>query len=143
MYRPRAVLTKVISRYLNAREYKAFIKELSAFEEVSDPLFVEIMNKHFDIERWRTSPIVKQDLWLYNYFVFEYKQRLKCTKLFRKYINYAFIYDDAEFFSQVEAINEQPPKLPKGVTFIPNEGPEAQPANHKLSGNLAPGSNKL
>ena len=45
MYRPRAVLTKVISRYLSTEAYKAFIKDLSIHPEVPDALFVEIMHK--------------------------------------------------------------------------------------------------
>ena len=140
MYRPRAVITKVISRYLSPEAYKAFIKELSIHEDMPDALFVEIMNKHFDIEKWQTTPIIKQDVWLYNYFVFEYEKKLKYTKLLRKYVDAVFIYDDAEFYAEVELLNQQEAKLPKGVTFIPNYG--AVSANHKLVENLAPRSSK-
>jgi hypothetical protein len=107
-----------------------------------DALFVEIMKRHFDIEEWQTTPIIKQDVWLYKYFVFQYEKGLKDTKLLRKYVITAFIYDDAEFYEEVELINVQSPELPKGVVFIPNDEPEGLPANHKLAENLAPRSVK-
>jgi len=138
MYRPRAVITKVISRYLSPEAFKAFMKELSIYEEVPDTLYVEIMKKHFDIEKWQTAPIIRQDVWLYNYFVFEYEDKLKYTKLLRKYIDTVFIYDDAQFYMEMEYINMQAPKLPKGVEFIPNKEPRAEAANHKLTDNLEP-----
>ncbi len=89
------------------------------------------MHRHFDIERWNTSPIIKQDLWLYNYFKFEYKGKLVYTGLLRKYYWSAFIDDDIEFFEQAEGLNQMKPRLPK-VKFIPNEV-NPQPANHVLA----------
>ncbi len=136
---PRYLLIKVISRYLTKPEYRAFEDDLLKYKRITGPLFVESMHRHFNIERWHTSPLIKQDLWLYNYFKFEYKGKLVYTGLLRKYYRSAFIDDDIDFFQNAEGLNQIKTKLPRGVKFIPNEK-NPQAANHILSGKNEPRS---
>ena len=140
MYKPRIVLTKVLSRYLSKEEFHEFIRDLSCFEKVPDSLFIEIMKKHFNIERWQHAPMIKQDVWLYNYFQFEHKKTLRLGGLMKKYTDNVFIYDDAEFFKSVEFLNRMLPPVKKGVKFIPNENPSAGSADHLMSVLKQPGS---
>jgi hypothetical protein len=128
----RYLLVKVVARYLTKEEYKAFEDDLLSCKQMTGPRFVAILNKHFDIERWRTSPIIKQDVWLYNYFKYEYKGKLVYTGLLRKYYWAVFVDDDIDFFKNTESLNQKKTRLPKGVKFIPNEV-SPQPANHVLS----------
>jgi hypothetical protein len=132
MYRPRIVLLKTISRYLSPAQYKELCHELGRYERVTDPLFVAVLMRHFDMERWRLSPLIKQDLWLYNYFAYEYTGKLKCKGLLRKYTESAFYYDDADFFKAAEALNQKKPPLPKGVKFIKHE-PGPTTVNHQFA----------
>lgn len=141
MYSPRIVLLKVVSRYLTNSQFKALIDELTGFKRATNPMFVEILKRNFDFERWRSSPIIKQDFWLYNYFAYEYKGKLKCSGLMRKYIHSAFIYDDAEFFKSAEKLNSKKVPLPKGVTFLRNEEETAKPNNHQFSDKMEPRRN--
>ena len=140
LYRPRIVLIKVLSRYLKEKEYKAFLTELASYKRVYDPLFVEIMKRHFDFERWRTAPLIKQDFWLYNHFAFEYNGKLKCNGLMNKYIHNAFIYEDVEFFQSVEELNRKKVPLPRGVKFIPNVDEEEMPKaiNYQVTDRIEP-----
>ena len=136
--RVRAVLLKVVARYLAKDEFYGLIKDIETGKRVTDPNFVKIIRKHFDFERWNTSPLIKQDIWLYNYFQYEFEGKLKCTGLLNKYIFSAFVYDDTEFFKNAERLNNKKTPLPKGVKFIPHEN-IAQVANHILSNKIEPG----
>ena len=64
----RTMLLKVISRYLAANKFKCLINDLASLNRVDDRLFVETLKKHFDFERWEQAPLIKQDVWLHNYF---------------------------------------------------------------------------
>jgi hypothetical protein len=133
----RVILLKVVSRYLSKKEYDSFFDELAGFKRLGNTKFVEIMKKHFDMERWSIAPLIKQDLWLYNYFTYEYKGTLKRKGLLAKYIHHAFIYDDAEFFKSAADLNKEKTPLPKGVKFIPGEElPES--INHRFSQSIEP-----
>ncbi len=139
MYKPRTVLLRVISRYLSDKEYQALIKGLAMKEIIRDKKFIEILKMHFDMERWKTAPLIKSDILLYNYFQFEYKYKLKLTGLLNKYVRSFFIFEDAEFFSKSEMLKQKEIKLPKGVSFVKNpDMPSSQ--NHLLSEKTAPKS---
>jgi len=139
MFPPQELLKKVIGRYLSESENNAFLSELGRYKKVTSPVFVRIMTKHFDIERWRLSPIIWQDIWLYNFFTFEYKGRLMNRGLLEDYNYYAFIYHDREFYDKVEELNKRTPPSLWGAQFIPDTEAKAKSANHKLSENIAPG----
>lgn len=139
MFPPQELLKKVIGRYLSKSAHFAFLEELGGYKKVSSPIFVRIMKKHFDIERWRSSPIIWQDIWLYNFFTFEYKGRLVNNGMLWDYNYYVFIYHDREFYQKVEELNKKTPPSLCGSQFIPDPDVKAKSANHKLSGNIVPG----
>jgi len=139
MFPPQELLKKVIGRYLSESENKAFLAELGRYKKVTSPVFVKIMKKHFDIERWRLSPIIWQDIWLYNFFTFEFKGRLVNGGLLGDYNYYVFIYHDREFFKKVEELNRMKPPSLWGAQFIPDSEDKAKSANHLLTENIAPG----
>lgn len=137
MYSPRFVLMKVLKRYLTEKEFSDFSADLMSTKRLTNPHFMVTLKRHFDIERWKNAPLIWQDIWLYNYFAFEYKGSLKCKGLMRKYTHSVFIEDDAEFFNNIERLNKKKAPLPKGVTFIPDkEKPSV--ANHLHSTHLYP-----
>lgn len=139
------LLLKVIKRYLTSAEYKEFMKELMDHKRITNPIFVEVMKKHFDIERWRTAPFIWQDVWLYNYFQYEFKGRIGMTGLLKKYAEVVFLDDEISFFTTLDrTININAP-LPKGVVFIPNEDNpgNAGAANHLFSTHLEPSAPKM
>ena len=134
----RGVLLKVLSRYLTKDEFTALIKEFETGKRITDPMFVEILKQHFDFERWTKAPLIKQDIWLYNYFKYEFAGKLKFSGLMNKYMFTAFVFNDIDFFETAEQLNRKKPNVPKGVTYIPNEI-SPQTANHILSGKKEPG----
>lgn len=133
----RNMILKVIKRYLTEQEYKAYMEDLKSQKRITNPVFVKVMNRHFDIERWRTSPVCWQDIWLYNYFRFEFKGRIGMTGLMRKYYELVYLDEDTLFYKYREAISKSTPSLPKGVIFIPNEE-QPNTANHLYSPLLEP-----
>jgi hypothetical protein len=55
--------------------------------------FYRTMLEYVDIEKLRTKPIVKEDIWVYNYCMYEVKNRMTKTKLIKKYEREIFVDD--------------------------------------------------
>lgn len=136
----KQMLLKVIKRYLTPIEYKELINDLISHKRITNPIFVLVMKRHFNIERWRTAPLIWQDVWLYNYFQYEFKGRVGMTGLLKKYAEVVFLDDEILFFTKREETNKINTPLPMGVIFTPNEGIQdiGEAANHLLSAHLEP-----
>lgn len=84
---PRQLLYNAVCRYLKPNEIEALDNDLSrvAFLK-NDTRFCEIIFKHFDINKFKDSPIYKEDILLYNYFTYDYNgKRIIYKGLLPKY----------------------------------------------------------
>jgi hypothetical protein len=99
---PNHVCYKVFRRYMSPSEKADFDKLIIQFKNTRHKYYFNAMIKHFDIEKLRKQPLIWQDIWLYNYIIFETSERLRRDGMFKMYVREAFIYEDEEFFDYVK-----------------------------------------
>ena len=101
---PNYILLKQALRYLSEEEKVALISRLSKLDNANRPFF-KCLIKYFDYEVFKTKPLIWQDIWLYNYIVYDTDKSLNRNGLIAKYEREVFIEDDAEFFKCREFLN--------------------------------------
>ena len=101
---PNHILFKQALRYLPEEERIVLTSRLSKFDNEHKPFF-KCLIKHFDIELFRTKPLIWQDIWLYNYIKYDTDKSLRRMGIIAKYESEVFIEDDAEFFEKRETLN--------------------------------------
>ena len=100
-FHPLHIIYKVFSRYLEGEEKKEFLKLSIRFKKPNTKHFYNAMMAQFDIEQLRFSPLILEDIWIYNYIKYEVNIKIKRSGLIAKYEREAFIYDDNEFWEYV------------------------------------------
>jgi hypothetical protein len=70
---PRLIILKMLEFYL-PKETVEKIKKETYSHETRDTTFIKIVSQHFDFETLRTSPKHWQDIWVYNYLMYETKK---------------------------------------------------------------------
>lgn len=83
----RKLVYEAITRYLKPNEIDALDKDLLkvAFLK-NDTKYCEYLFKHFDINKFKDSPVYKEDILLYNYFMYDYDgKRIVYKGLLPKY----------------------------------------------------------
>ena len=85
---PRYIIFWAVSNYLSASELDALIHDFVKGKGINHPKFLSIIKKHFDFERFRTDPVFWQDIWLYNYLMYDVKDRLIRNQLIADYDRY-------------------------------------------------------
>jgi len=101
---PNYIIVKQAYRYLSDKEKAALTNLLSKFD-IKHKHFFNCLMKHFDIEVFRTNPLIWQDIWLYNYIKYDIEKGLGRSGLIAKYEKEVFIDDDAEFYEKRETLN--------------------------------------
>lgn len=103
---PNHILFKQALRYLSEEEKMVLTSRLSKLNNEHKPFF-KCLVKHFDVELFRTKPLIWQDIWLYNYIKYDTDNSLGRRGLIAKYEREAFIENDAEFFEKIEFLNSK------------------------------------
>lgn len=70
---PRLILYLAIKNYLSEEQFETFKQELGKKKIIGDLIFLKTLQKHFDIELFRSRPFIWQDIWIYNYLMYEMK----------------------------------------------------------------------
>ena len=68
---PLDIIFKQMCKYLNKDEEEKFIKKLSKLKRHDGRPFLKTLLKNFDIEVFKDSPLIPEDIWLYNYIKYE------------------------------------------------------------------------
>lgn len=68
---PLDIIFKQMCKYLNKDEEEKFIKKLSKLKRRDGRPFLKTLLKNFDIEVFKDSPLIPEDIWLYNYIKYE------------------------------------------------------------------------
>ena len=86
---PRYIIFWAVSNYLTESELELLIQDFIKGKGINHPRFLSIIKKHFDFERFRTHPVFWQDIWLYNYLMYDVKDnRLIRNQLIADYDRY-------------------------------------------------------
>jgi hypothetical protein len=93
-YTPRLILYLAVKNYLTDEQFDKLVSHITEKSKRSDLEFINIIKKHFDIELFNSKPYIWQDIWLYNYLMYEVtiqdkegkiKTKLKRTVILDKY----------------------------------------------------------
>lgn len=75
-----------VSKYLSLEEVENIKNECANYEKITDFNFIRAIKKHFDFNRMRTNPFIWQDIWIFNYLEYDYKnKKLSKVGLIAKY----------------------------------------------------------
>ena len=67
----RQIIFIAVSNYLNDTQLDDVRKEIGRKSKWSPNQFIEIFQKHIDLELLRTNPVIKEDILIYNYLMYE------------------------------------------------------------------------
>jgi hypothetical protein len=76
---PKHTIFIAVSNYLTDEINKQLRTELSKNKSITSKKFIEIIEKHFDFKILRDKPIIPEDIWLFNYLMYD---NAKDQKLF-------------------------------------------------------------
>ena len=82
-YPPKFILLWVARNYLNDGDFKKLLDKL--YQCKTDKTFHKGFMESFDIELLRHKPIIWQDIWIYNYLLYDCKDKLPKTQLIYNY----------------------------------------------------------
>lgn len=84
-HHPQLILLWVARNYLDDGEFKTLLDTVSSNRK-GDGIFLRKYLSLFDIERIKLRPVTWQDIWIYNYLVYDCKgNKLPKTRLIRQY----------------------------------------------------------
>ena len=69
--------------------------------------FLTRLIKNFDVELFKTSPLIWQDIWLYNYIKYDVGDKLPKSGLIAKYEREAIVENDLEFKKKKYELNQK------------------------------------
>lgn len=95
---PKHIIFIAVSNYLNAEQSAMLRDEISKFTRLPDLNFIRIVEKYFDFNTLRTNPVIPEDIWLYNYLMYENRKK-----------------EDQKLFEVGEKINFKGRLLKKGL----------------------------
>lgn len=97
-YHPNLIILKVFLRYMTQEEQIVFNEKISKCKSERGKMFTNLMLKNFDIEKLKDAPLIWQDIWIYNYCKYEIGDRIRKTKLIKRYEFEVLIISDEDFW---------------------------------------------
>ena len=76
---PKHTIFITVSNYLTVEKNKQLRTELAKNKTVPSKKFIEIIEKYFDFKILRDKPLIPEDIWLFNYLMYD---NAKNQKLF-------------------------------------------------------------
>lgn len=103
-YHPNYNILKQTLRYLTDLERATLRGKLIKLKG-NNKTYLNCLVRNFDIEKFKDTPLIWQDIWLYNYIKYDTNQGIKRSGLIAKYGREVFIDDDAEFLAKKDYLN--------------------------------------
>jgi hypothetical protein len=75
MLTPKHVLYIAISNYLSVEQAAQLKEDCIRYKRLGDVPFVKIVQKHFDFHLFKNKPFIPEDIWLFNYLMYEAKPK--------------------------------------------------------------------
>jgi hypothetical protein len=69
---PRNIIFCAVSKYLDDKTYKKVMDQIGKEFPQQDRAFISIIKQHFDFELMQNRPVIKQDIWIYNYLKYDW-----------------------------------------------------------------------
>ncbi len=100
IYTPRYIIYWAVCNYITEEEELNIKNDIIKYKRLSDRNFLKIIERHFDIERFKDSPVIWEDIWLYNYIKYDFvKSRMLKKGLIVRYENRVVIKVKKEVFN--------------------------------------------
>lgn len=68
---PKHIIFITVSNYLSAEQAAQLKNEICKFNRLPDLKFIKIVEKYFDFNTLKTKPLIPEDIWLYNYLMYD------------------------------------------------------------------------
>ena len=68
---PKHIIFITVSNYLPAEQAAQLKNEICKFNRLPDLKFIKIVEKYFDFNTLKTKPLIPEDIWLYNYLMYD------------------------------------------------------------------------
>ncbi len=81
----RYILYWAVTNYLSVAETEKLRFELGKELPQQNKKFLAIVKKYFDFEMLKNKPVIKEDIWVYNYFQYGLKNKVEYRWLLKKY----------------------------------------------------------
>lgn len=72
---PKHIIFIAVSNYLNTEQSARLRDDISKFNRLPDLKFIRIVEKYFDFNILRTKPAIPEDIWLFNYLMYENRKK--------------------------------------------------------------------
>jgi hypothetical protein len=75
VFSPRLIIYLAVANYLPKNKADALLNEITKKPSMRDSTFLKIVAKYFDFKDFRDKPYIKEDIWLFNYLMYQVKQK--------------------------------------------------------------------
>ncbi len=73
---PRKIIYLAICNYLTEKEADNFLNDLCQYKKINDYKFILTLHKYFDKHLFKDKPYIKEDIWLFNYLMYQNKKKM-------------------------------------------------------------------
>ena len=95
---PRNIIFCAVSRYLDDETYAKVLDDIGREFPKQDRKFLSILKRHFNFELMKNKPYMWQDIWIYNYLLYDYSgHKFARTGLLAKYEKEVIIPSEKSF----------------------------------------------
>ena len=78
---PKHIIFVAVSNYLPVEQAAKLKTEISSFKRLPDLKFIKIIERYFDFNMLRDKPVIPEDIWLFNYLMYENKKKVNQNPL--------------------------------------------------------------
>jgi hypothetical protein len=103
---PKLVVLWALLRYIDPALRKLLLQDMRSRKRLSDIQLLDHVKQAVDIERLRTEALQWQDIWVYNYLLYEFKGKFNRSLLLGRYHREVFLKDGGatpEFVDELKA----------------------------------------
>ena len=68
---PKHIIFIAVSNYLTPEQSLEIKNEFIKYKRVTGNKFIEIIEQYFDFKMLRDKPLIKEDIWLFNYLMYD------------------------------------------------------------------------
>lgn len=68
---PKHIIWIAVSNYLTTQEIEDLKNEFIKYNRLTGRIFIELIAKYFDFKLLRDKPVIPEDIWLFNYLMYE------------------------------------------------------------------------
>ena len=72
---PKHIIFIAVSNYLTAEQSLALKDEMIKYKRLTGLKFIQIIEKYFDFKKFRDKPLIPEDIWLFNYLMYDINKR--------------------------------------------------------------------